>query len=60
MIFNYTAKDPKGKSVTGIVEAATQRAAAGLIREKSLVVVAIVPESEGLRLDKIFGFLKPR
>lgn len=42
-LFKYKAKDPKGVVVVGEVEAATDQAAARLVRQKGLIVVAIHP-----------------
>ena len=46
--FNYKAKDKTGQIITGEVEASSDNQAAKLVRERGLVVITIVPRSEGI------------
>ena len=51
--FNYRAKNKKNELVSGEVEAADERHAANLVRERGLIVLSIKPVQES-----IFGFVK--
>src|SRR4030066_1739136 len=46
--FNYKAKDKTGQIITGEVEASSDNQAAKLVRERGLVVITIVPRTEGI------------
>lgn len=50
--FNYKAKDPKGKVITGEVEAADINGAAKLIKSKGYFVITLRPKA-----DSIFSFI---
>jgi type IV pilus assembly protein PilC len=51
--FNYKAKDKTGRLVTGEVEAATEKQAAKLVRDKGYVVIAI-----SLKINSPFDFVR--
>ncbi len=46
--FNYKAKDKKGKTVTGVVEAREERQAAKILQEKGFLVISITPFRKSL------------
>lgn len=46
MVFKYVAKNEKGKTTLGNVEASSLKLAASLLMEKGLVVVSIIPEKK--------------
>lgn len=47
--FNYKAKDQKGNTVGGQVEAETIQVAARLLRERGLIVFSLTPKRPGIR-----------
>ncbi len=46
--FNYKAKDKKGKTATGIVEAGDEKQAARILQEKGFLVISISPFKKSL------------
>jgi len=46
--FNYYAKDAEGNSKKGVVEAVDRPSAAGILKERNLVLISIESKSEGL------------
>ncbi len=56
--YQYTARDKFGKSVTGVVEAGTEKQAAGLIRERGLFATTIKSKEGSGRKWSLSIFLK--
>jgi len=52
-IFKFTAKDESGKTRSGKVEAATQKAALDILKEQKLVVVSFAEEAGELSVEKL-------
>lgn len=46
--FNYRAKDEKGKTIKGVVEAKNETQAVKLLRARKLLVVSMKPQKDGL------------
>jgi type II secretory pathway component PulF len=57
MKIRYTAKDFNGKTVKGIVEAGSLKAAAGLLKEQSLIPITVLEEKKGVGLEAINAML---
>ena len=47
MLFNYVAKNEKGKTVVGSVDSVNLNSAASLLKERGLFIITLVPESKG-------------
>jgi len=66
MLFNYKAKNLKGETLEGIVEASSEKSAADILSEKEFVVISLVLRKEGfvdtkkLNPLKFFGGVKER
>ncbi len=52
MFFEYKARNLKGDSLEGVVEAASENSAAEILREKEFVVVSLVPQRAGVTAMK--------
>ncbi len=46
-LFNYKAKNLKGETLEGIVEASSEKSAADILGEKEFVVISLVLRKEG-------------
>lgn len=68
-IFQYTVKNEHGEMIRGRVEAQTREQAAGILRNRSLLVISIKPQSEtpfstlntllfGIKHDEIVSFTR--
>lgn len=68
-IFQYTVKNEHGESIRGRVEAQTKEQASAILRNRSLLVISIKPQSEtpfasvntllfGIKEDEIVGFTR--
>ncbi len=56
--FKYKAKDKTGKSFEGLVEANDITHAAKILREKNLLVIALIPKNDDLILQVKRGFAR--
>lgn len=57
-IFDYQARDLEGKTVTGAVEAPTEKVAQDVLKDKDLVVLSVSERKRGRLLAFSLGFLK--
>jgi len=58
-LFRYSAKDKKGATRTGTVEALNKEKAARVLEDHELIPISIVPEAKGFALSKLTkGFQK--
>lgn len=56
--FSYRAKDKKGKTVEGLVEAIDNKGAARILRERQLLVIELKEKKTGFRLANFLPFLE--
>lgn len=56
--FNYTAKTKDGLNKKGIVEAADERQAGKILRERELIITSIKAASTGFSTERMFGKFK--
>jgi type IV pilus assembly protein PilC len=56
--FNYTAKTKEGVNKSGIVEAADERQAGKILRERGLIITSIKESGKGMSVDGLFGKFK--
>lgn len=52
-LFNYTAKDQEGRTITGVVEAASEAAGVALIKSKGMFVVSITKKDSDSLLEML-------
>lgn len=57
--FKYFVKDHKGEPKSGVIEAINIRQASGLLHERGMVVIKLIPKRRGLNPVEILNSLRP-
>lgn len=54
-LFSYKAKDDQGETITGSVEAPSEKKAAAILRNKGFIIISLAKKGKGVSLRQLFA-----